>query len=531
MATAAYLGLTRWKEATNTWARSAEVLIARRDLSTLEALTELLRSEYPSAYLEVREHLGGHVLWNYPDGSGAPLEGFSRELKVGNRTATVQVRLSDLVGSAGWMAAGLLALLVTSFGGWAWMLRISTLRIIDELDRLKRGEKSGIQELVELVHAREEAEQARASMANQARIGALITQVAHDIRSPLTALNYIVHSLPGLPDTARVPLMRVASTIQQTAARLLEARKSGEYRHSQHGRPVPTSADPVSDEPRSRELVSFRLDLVLAEKRMEYSGQSGIEIALTSTGAENAFVEVQPIELHRLISNLLTNGCEAITGAGKIEVALRRNQPGGVVITISDTGKGIPAELLPRLGRYGETHGKAKGNGLGLAHARAAVESWGGQLAIESTLRQGTTIRLEIPECAPPSWFVPDLVVPVGATVVILDDDESVHAMWRARLGKTAVLRSFQQPHEVLHWYRESTSEGAEAFYLLDLDIVGARQTGLDLAECLGLKRNAILVTNRADDPEVARQCEKLGLGLLPKAQAHTISVRAEMLA
>ena len=51
-------------------------------------------------------------------------------------------------------------------------------------------------------------------------------------------------------------------------------------------------------------------------------------------------------------------------------------EDGQVLLSIQDRGKGIPADILARLGQQGETHGKAGGSGLGLYHARASAASW-----------------------------------------------------------------------------------------------------------------------------------------------------------
>jgi len=69
-----------------------------------------------------------------------------------------------------------------------------------------------------------------------------------------------------------------------------------------------------------------------------------------------------------------------------------------VVLRISDTGVGLPPEILPRLFEPFVTHGKASGTGLGLAIARSVVEAHGGRISISSVYRSGTTVDIRLPK-------------------------------------------------------------------------------------------------------------------------------------
>jgi signal transduction histidine kinase len=67
-----------------------------------------------------------------------------------------------------------------------------------------------------------------------------------------------------------------------------------------------------------------------------------------------------------------------------------------VVLRISDTGVGIPPEILPRLFEPFMTHGKLSGTGLGLAIARSVVEAHGGKISLSSVYGSGTTIDIRL---------------------------------------------------------------------------------------------------------------------------------------
>jgi len=95
------------------------------------------------------------------------------------------------------------------------------------------------------------------------------------------------------------------------------------------------------------------------------------------TDCYGLFAAVDPIEFKRLLSNLITNAVEALDGAGSVVLKLRPLES-EVELTIQDTGKGIPPQILSSLGRRGVSYGKAHGSGLGIYHAKNAIESWGG---------------------------------------------------------------------------------------------------------------------------------------------------------
>ncbi len=143
-----------------------------------------------------------------------------------------------------------------------------------------------------------------------------------------------------------------------------------------------------------------------------HNNESGIEIEFTAAPeARNWMANCQATELKRVVSNLINNSFDAITGcSGKIHVSLTQNRREStelgnktsksyLQLSVSDNGTGIPETLIPQLMQRGATFGKKGGTGLGLYHARKCLESWGGQLTITSTLEKGTDVVMTLP-CA-----------------------------------------------------------------------------------------------------------------------------------
>ncbi len=112
-------------------------------------------------------------------------------------------------------------------------------------------------------------------------------------------------------------------------------------------------------------------------------------------------------QLARLFTNLVDNAVKYTPSGGQVSVELQRTgrQNGhSLTVSVSDTGIGIPAEAIPHLfDRFyrvdpSRSQTSAKGSGLGLAIAQAIAENHQGILHIDSTLHQGTTVTVTLPQ-------------------------------------------------------------------------------------------------------------------------------------
>jgi signal transduction histidine kinase len=115
------------------------------------------------------------------------------------------------------------------------------------------------------------------------------------------------------------------------------------------------------------------------------------------------FPECVPLrsELTRLFTNLLENAVRHTPPEGAVTVAIATDAQ-SVVVTVTDTGEGIAPEHLPFLGerfyRVDAARASEGGRtGLGLAICRSIVQAHGGRMTIESTVGQGTTVRIALP--------------------------------------------------------------------------------------------------------------------------------------
>jgi signal transduction histidine kinase len=105
--------------------------------------------------------------------------------------------------------------------------------------------------------------------------------------------------------------------------------------------------------------------------------------------------------LRQVLLNLLSNAVKFTPAGGRVTLAADADER-SVRLSVTDTGIGIPAAVLPRLGRPFEQvdnvlHRKRPGSGLGLALSRSLAELMGGSLGIESVEGEGTTVTLALP--------------------------------------------------------------------------------------------------------------------------------------
>jgi two-component system, OmpR family, sensor kinase len=116
--------------------------------------------------------------------------------------------------------------------------------------------------------------------------------------------------------------------------------------------------------------------------------------------AEPRPLTTDPKLVHRLVVNLVSNALRHTGAEGRVTVHASLTDK--FVLTIADTGEGIAAENLERLGEpfYRPDASRAReqgGVGLGLALCKEIVSTLGGELVIESTLGVGTTVRVSLP--------------------------------------------------------------------------------------------------------------------------------------
>ncbi len=364
------------------------------------------------------------------------------------------------------------------------------------------------------------------------------SQVSHDIRSPLAALNMTIANLKDIPEQQRITLRAASNRINDIANTLLTRAKDQKSETSQSGTGITNQG--IANVPMKMqvELLPAILDTIVSEKRVQYRDKMQVEIEADFKNAYGAFANINPTELSRVISNLINNSVEALPdGKGKftLSVVKESNQ---VVIFAQDNGKGIPAHILEKLGQMGVTHGKEgtqSGSGLGVYHAKTTIEQFGGKFEIQSTPNLGTKIIMTLPSAPAPKWFVEKIKISPQSQIISLDDDLSIHNVWKGRFQSLGFNQNeiqhltFTSGLDFKDWVNNqpvSQSKNIQQrIYLVDYELLNQKQTGLDIVEELGIGSQSILVTSRYEELNIRERCEKLGIQLIPKGMAGLVPI------
>jgi signal transduction histidine kinase len=363
---------------------------------------------------------------------------------------------------------------------------------------------------------------------NEAVIGRLSSQVCHDIRSPLAALEMILPTIDVLPEDKRLIMRSAIGRIRDIANSLLTNSKK------QLSQTI-ASSDIQKMETQIYYLAPV-LDSILTEKRIQYRDHLKVIIEFDCTLDTYAlFADVNSVELKRIISNLINNSVEALPKlSGKILLNLSSHIDGRLKIEICDNGKGIPELELPKLTHIGSSFNKEGGTGLGLHHAKTTLNQWGGELSIHSNVSantHGTVVTLYLPAAHPPAWFIPKLKISTNQQIVVFDDDQSIHQIWDRRFRTTlshVKLNHISTINDLKKFFNVHFLELDNALFLIDYEILGQNQSGLELIEELGIQRQSILVTSHHEELTVLNKCNQLGVKLIPKLMCGFIPIEVQ---
>ena len=233
----------------------------------------------------------------------------------------------------------------------------------------------------------------------RARVGQEIAaQVAHDIRSPISALNMALADPSSVSEDRRAIVVLAVKRVNEIANSLLK--KSREDRYQNLTRSCPKAVV-------LKDLVSDTVE----EKRIEIGARKEVEIGFLLESDCAAFIPAESqADIRRALSNLLNNSIEAIEGSGRIQVSFRAESE-RAVITVADNGVGMSEKVRTRLGIRGFSYrkrGKEMGTGLGLYHAYKTVGMLGGTIDVKSFEGAGTSVMLAIPVSNGPLMVQPD---------------------------------------------------------------------------------------------------------------------------
>jgi PAS domain S-box-containing protein len=350
------------------------------------------------------------------------------------------------------------------------------------------------------ITARRAAEAERSALEGQLRqaqkmeaVGQLTGGIAHDFNNILTSvMGYVVlgqERAEQLADDTLVRQLGQAHLAAQRARDLISQMLA--FSRRQKGDPRPLALTPLT-----------RQTLRLLRSTLPTTISLDAQWMDADASGDEAWVVADPVQLEQILFNLCINARDAMQGVGGITVRLGRSDGSSrhcascrgtveagpwVELRVSDTGPGIPAELLDRIfDPFFSTKMPGQGSGMGLAMVHGIVHDHGGHVLVDSAPGQGATFTILLPSVAPADRSAAGLRVHAadGATlpqveVLLVEDDPSVGDYLQEQLSNWGLrVTLLRDPVAALHWLGEPPVD--VRLLLTDLTMPG--MTGLQLA-------------------------------------------------
>lgn len=285
----------------------------------------------------------------------------------------------------------LFGLLMASYGNLGYLGLVREAASASELERasrLAREHERHAQSERNLTRQAQLIEERRRLMAEREE---MLAALAHEVRQPLSrvscALDRVAAALPAAPTAASAGehlqqatdlLERVGSVLENT---LVEA--------TLLGGDAPT--------PRHDVDIDTIVELAIADLDPEQAARVRIQ---RDTATRTASMNSSLVRLS--LRNLLSNALEHSPPPSPVVLRIADcDEPLVLIFEVSDRGPGIPEDVLPRLftrGAHGERQGARPGHGMGLYIVRRAAEKHGGRAELVASGRDGTTIRIVVPQ-------------------------------------------------------------------------------------------------------------------------------------
>jgi len=359
-----------------------------------------------------------------------------------------------------------------------------------------------------------------------ASVGTLAAGVAHEINNPLSVVVGNLEFITG--DLRRVGEL-VASLRQQA-------------QQGPHALAVAVAADniaarlaEIAPSLQDAQQAADRVRIIVRDLRLfsradeEVRGPVDVRRVLDSSlsmarneirhraQVERNYADIPPVDgnearLGQVFLNLIVNAAQALpegkTGANKIVVNTSQVND-RVVVEISDTGSGIPPEVLPRIfDVFFTTKPIGVGTGLGLAICHRIITGMGGSINVDSRVGEGTTVRVTLPTAGPGASDT-QASAPSATTgsrrrgaVLVVEDEQAVGRMLQKLLSVNDSVMWVASGSEALSRIKEEPP-----FDLILCDLMMPEMTGMDFYAALAtrseaLARRVVFMTGGAFTPK-----------------------------
>ncbi|HJM43305.1 MAG: ATP-binding protein [Nitrospinota bacterium] len=237
--------------------------------------------------------------------------------------------------------------------------------------------------------------------------------------------------------------------------------------------------------------------------------KNGVRVeAIVRPRAKRDVIQGEESELHEILINLVYNALDAMPDGGRITLSTE-NVRDRVVVSVSDTGKGMTPQDRDRAFEPFFTTKGSRGSGLGLSMVYAIVKRYGGEIILDSAPGAGTSVRLSFRAVERPSEEegAPEAEASVSRRILLIDDEADFVDIF------TKILQSEGHHVENATDPREGLARvEAERFDLVSTDLSMPEMTGWEVAQ--NVKKinpdiQVVLVTGwgaEFDEDETARR-------------------------
>jgi signal transduction histidine kinase len=211
-----------------------------------------------------------------------------------------------------------------------------------------------------------------------ALVGAMANSIVHDLKNPIQAIRGCADLIK---ERSNPETQALTDIIKRASERMLDmAQELLDFAHGQT----------------SIVLRRTSIDQILAELDLELPllVPPGVQLCREIESAGDVLAD--PPRFARMILNLAKNAIEAMPHGGILWLRVRERGR-HVLFGVSDTGCGIPPEILAKVFEPFVTFGKSKGTGLGMAIVQSVVQAHNGTIKLTSEVNVGTAIEISLP--------------------------------------------------------------------------------------------------------------------------------------
>lgn len=381
----------------------------------------------------------------------------------------------------------------TVLSGEAWTGRIvtctkdherATLEVIMSPMLDEAGEVTGFVMVKRDMSERETLQKQHMESERLSTVGQLVAGIAHEINNPLSLIladadflrEQVDKLVPTVPEAIHSDLRASIAEIQQGVEHIRGVvRDLGAFARSEDESPGPVDV---------REVLDSTLSLLGNEIRHR--------ARLVRRYGEVPPTWARRSRLGQVFLNLVLNAVQAIpVGAAhshQIRVVTRTNRAGTILVEVSDTGAGLPSEILPRLfDPFFTTRALGQDVGMRIAVSHGIVTSMGGDLTVHSILGHGTSFVVSLPASShqqPHQEPLEPASEPSGSgrKLLVIDDEPAVLRVIKRMLKDYDVTTCMGGQEALDHLLHGD-------FDLVLCDLMMPEYTGMDLYERVAADR------------------------------------------